>query len=94
MEDDGTIWRLLAASLVFLGGTEVAAWHVTGHVYCAGNGLPLEGVIVAEEFARGLVDVPFLGPVLADDLRRALGREPSPTAGLSRSAEQKASSDG
>jgi hypothetical protein len=37
--------------------------------------------IVAEEFARGLVDVPFLGPVLADDLRRALGREPSvPTA--------------
>jgi Acyl-CoA dehydrogenase, C-terminal domain len=26
--------------------------------------------IVAEEFGRGLVDVPFLGPVLADDLRR------------------------
>ena len=37
----------------------------------------VEVVIVAEEFARGLVDVPFLGPVLADDLRRALGREPS-----------------
>src|SRR6476661_529079 len=32
--------------------------------------------IVAEEFARGLVDVPFLGPVLADELRR-LGLEPS-----------------
>ena len=30
--------------------------------------------IVAEEFARGLVDVPFLGPVLADDLARRLGR--------------------
>src|SRR5215207_1199775 len=37
----------------------------------------VEVAIVAEEFARGLVDVPFLGPVLADDLRRALGREPS-----------------
>jgi alkylation response protein AidB-like acyl-CoA dehydrogenase len=31
----------------------------------------VEVAIVAEEFARGLVDVPFLGPVLADDLRLA-----------------------
>ncbi|MDT7795453.1 MAG: hypothetical protein QOD59_4894 [Mycobacterium sp.] len=37
----------------------------------------VEVAIVAEEFARGLVDVAFLGPVLADDVRRALGREPS-----------------
>ncbi len=37
----------------------------------------VEVAIVAEEFARGLVDVPFLGPVLADDLTRVLGREPS-----------------
>ncbi|MFC8044702.1 acyl-CoA dehydrogenase family protein [Nocardia sp. NPDC057353] len=29
----------------------------------------VEVALVAEEFARGLVDVPFLGPVLADDLR-------------------------
>ncbi|MGW5377902.1 acyl-CoA dehydrogenase family protein [Nocardia sp. NPDC003999] len=29
----------------------------------------VEVAIVAEEFARGLVDVAFLGPVLADDLR-------------------------
>ncbi|MBY0286945.1 MAG: acyl-CoA dehydrogenase [Mycobacteriaceae bacterium] len=29
----------------------------------------VEVAIVAEEFARGLVDVPFLGPVLADDLK-------------------------
>jgi hypothetical protein len=36
----------------------------------------VEVAIVAEEFARGLVDVPFLGPVLADELRR-LGLEPS-----------------
>jgi hypothetical protein len=41
----------------------------------------VEVAIVVEEFARGLVDVPFLGPVLTDDLRRALGREPfAPTA--------------
>lgn len=41
----------------------------------------VEVAIVAEEFARGLVDVPFLGPVLADELRRTLGREPArPTA--------------
>ena len=31
----------------------------------------VEAALVAEEFARRLVDVPFLGPVLADDLRRA-----------------------
>ncbi|GAA3205075.1 acyl-CoA dehydrogenase family protein [Actinocorallia longicatena] len=29
----------------------------------------VEAAIVAEEFGRGLVDVPFLGPLLADDLR-------------------------
>lgn len=32
----------------------------------------VEVAIVAEEFARGLVDVPFLGPMLADDLCRHL----------------------
>jgi len=36
----------------------------------------VEVAIVAEEFARGLVDVPFVGPVLADDLRR-FGLKPS-----------------
>jgi hypothetical protein len=39
----------------------------------------VEVAIVAEEFARGLVDVPFLGPVLADELKRLIGREPSAT---------------
>ena len=33
----------------------------------------VEVAIVAEEFGRGLVDVGFLGPALADDLRRHLG---------------------
>ena len=33
----------------------------------------VEVAIVAEEFGRGLVDVPFLGPLLADDLLRHVG---------------------
>jgi hypothetical protein len=41
----------------------------------------VEVAIVAEEFARGLVDVPFVGPVLVDDLVRRLGRPvPAPTS--------------
>ena len=36
----------------------------------------VEVAIVAEEFARGLVDVPFVGPLLADDLGSRLGRDP------------------
>ena len=35
----------------------------------------VEVAIVAEEFGRGLVDAPFLGPVLADDLARHIGRD-------------------
>jgi hypothetical protein len=35
----------------------------------------VEVAIVAEEFARRLVDVPFLGPVLADDLKRRAGSD-------------------
>nr|MDP9165548.1 acyl-CoA dehydrogenase [Actinomycetota bacterium] len=39
----------------------------------------VEVALVVEEFARGLVDVPFVGPVLNDDLGRRLGREmPTP----------------
>lgn len=37
----------------------------------------VEVAIVAEEFARRLVDVPFLWPVLVDDLGRRLGRSVS-----------------
>jgi len=33
----------------------------------------VEVAIVAEEFGRGLVDTPFLGPVLADELARHIG---------------------
>ena len=35
----------------------------------------VEAAIVAEEFGRKLVDVPFLGPVLADDLARHIGAD-------------------
>jgi Acyl-CoA dehydrogenase, C-terminal domain len=37
----------------------------------------VEVAIVAEEFGRGLVDAPFLGPALADDLARHVGRDGS-----------------
>ncbi|MGB3353104.1 MAG: acyl-CoA dehydrogenase family protein [Mycobacterium sp.] len=40
----------------------------------------VEVAIVAEEFARGLVDVPFLGPLLSDDLNRRLGHESAAAA--------------
>ncbi|MFC5753176.1 acyl-CoA dehydrogenase family protein [Actinomadura rugatobispora] len=39
----------------------------------------VEVAIVAEEFGRGLVDVPLLGPVLADALGAAAGGPGSPT---------------
>jgi hypothetical protein len=39
----------------------------------------VEVAIVAEEFARGLVDVPFLGPLLADDLRERGVQPPAGT---------------
>ena len=42
----------------------------------------VEVAIVAEEFARGLVDVPFLGPVLADDLSHRIGQPLSSAAGI------------
>jgi hypothetical protein len=38
----------------------------------------VEVAIVAEEFGRGLVDVPFLGPVLADDLCRHIDADVGP----------------
>ena len=37
----------------------------------------VEVAIVAEEFGRGLIDAPFLGPVLADDLARQVGDDGS-----------------
>ncbi len=42
----------------------------------------VEVAIVAEEFGRGLIDAPFLGPVLADDLARHVGGAPGSTIAL------------
>ncbi|TAM65475.1 acyl-CoA dehydrogenase family protein [Mycobacterium sp.] len=39
----------------------------------------VEVAIVAEEFGRRLIDTPFLGPVLADDLARHIGEDASGT---------------
>ena len=41
----------------------------------------VEVAIVAEEFSRGLVDVPFIGPILADDLQQRTGTAPSAGGG-------------
>jgi hypothetical protein len=37
---------MLASLLVFMGAGSARAWHIDGHVYCAGTGLPLGGVLV------------------------------------------------
>ena len=42
----------------------------------------VEVAIVAEEFGRGLIDAPFLGPVLADDLARHVGSAAGSTIAL------------
>src|SRR3954453_10436838 len=45
---------------------ELAGWRSLRSDGASG----VEVAIVAEEFGRRLIDTPFLGPVLADDLRR------------------------
>ena len=60
LDDDGRIARLEKT-------VDATGWRTLRSDEASG----VEVAIVAEEFARGLVDVPFLGPVLADDLARA-----------------------
>lgn len=62
LEDDGRIARLDKQ-------IEVAGWRSLRSDGASG----VEVAIVAEEFGRGLVDAPFLGPVLAGDLARQVG---------------------
>jgi Acyl-CoA dehydrogenase, C-terminal domain len=67
LDDDGRVARL------------EKALDATGFRTLRSDGASgVEVAIVAEEFARGLVDVPFLGPILADDLAHRLGRGVSP----------------
>jgi hypothetical protein len=64
LDDDGRLARL-EKTVHSTGWRSLRSDEATG----------VEVAIVIEEFARGLVDVPFLGPVLNDDLERRLGRE-------------------
>jgi len=57
LADDGRVARLEKA-VAATGWRTMRSDGATG----------VEAALVAEEFARRLVDVPFLGPVLADDL--------------------------
>jgi alkylation response protein AidB-like acyl-CoA dehydrogenase len=64
LDDDGRVARL-EKTLQSTGWRSLRSDEASG----------VEVALVAEEFARGLVDVPFLGPVLVDDLAHRLGRE-------------------
>ena len=64
LTDDGRITRLDKQ-------IEMTGWRSLRSDGASG----VEVAIVAEEFGRGLVDAPYLGPVLADDLARRIGRD-------------------
>ncbi|CAJ1581162.1 acyl-CoA dehydrogenase family protein [[Mycobacterium] wendilense] len=59
LDDDGRITRL-DKQIAVTGWRSLRSDEASG----------VEVALVAEEFGRGLVDAPFLGPVLADDLAR------------------------
>ena len=63
LDDDGRVARL-EKTVLSTGWRSLRSDGASG----------VEVAIVVEEFARGLVDVPFLGPVLSDDLARRIGR--------------------
>jgi hypothetical protein len=64
LDDDGRIARL-EKTVQSTGWRSLRSDEATG----------VEVALVIEEFARRLLDVPFLGPVLNDDLGRRLDRE-------------------
>jgi hypothetical protein len=76
LDDDGRIARL-EKTVSSTGWRSLRSDEASG----------VEVAIVAEEFARGLVDVPFLGPVLTDDLGRRIGREVSAATSESESVD-------
>lgn len=69
LDDDGRITRL-DKQIAVTGWRSLRSDEASG----------VEVAIVAEEFGRGLVDAPFLGPVLADDLARRLDGVDAATA--------------
>ncbi|MBV8349515.1 MAG: acyl-CoA dehydrogenase, partial [Mycolicibacterium sp.] len=62
LSDDNRVGRLEKA-------IDVTGWRSLRSDGASG----VEVAVVAEEFGRGLVDVAFMGPVLADDLARHIG---------------------
>jgi len=73
LDDAGRTSRLEAA-VSSAGWRELRGADADGHAPTASA---VEAALVAEELARGLADVPFLGPTLAADLRRLAGAAPS-----------------
>ena len=67
LSDEGRIARLEKA-------VDATGWRSLRSDGASG----VEVAIVAEEFGRGLVDVPFLGPALADELHRHVGGAAEP----------------
>lgn len=67
LSDEGRIERLEKA-------VDATGWRSLRSDGASG----VEVAIVAEEFGRGLVDVPFLGPALADELHRHVGGAAEP----------------
>jgi hypothetical protein len=67
LSDEGRIARLEKA-------VDATGWRSLRSDGASG----VEVAIVAEEFGRGLVDVPFLGPALADELHRHIGGAAEP----------------
>lgn len=67
--DDADRRTALEAAVGAAGWRELRADSGAGRPWASG----VEAAIVAEELARGLADVAFLGPTLAADLRRHAG---------------------
>src|SRR6476469_1012733 len=67
--DDRERAAKLDAAVTAAGWRELRAAGDDGHPWASA----VEAGIVAEELARGLADVSFIGPTLAADLRRATG---------------------
>jgi hypothetical protein len=65
----------LDAAVDASGWRELRAASDQGSPWASG----VEAAIVAEELARGVADVPFLGPTLAAELRRLAGAAPATT---------------
>jgi alkylation response protein AidB-like acyl-CoA dehydrogenase len=72
--DDGERRAKLDAAVAAAGWRELRTADDDGRPWASG----VEVALVAEELARGLADVAFLGPTLAAELRRLAGAPPVP----------------